>query len=251
VVEDQAGDAEQRIADLVLRGHGGQVPRERQFRRADGSRFWGEVNGQSHTDADGRVRGVVVSIADITERREAAARIRHLALHDHLTGLANRPYFLQRATQALELASRHQRRMALLFIDLDRFKAVNDAHGHEAGDAVLVATAQRLQALLRASDTLCRHGGDEFIVLLAEVAEAADLPAVARKLVAAIEAPVAWQGQLLQVSASIGVAAYPDHALRLEDLVQAADDAMYRAKGSGQQVCEAVPPAHDTGVGAL
>jgi diguanylate cyclase (GGDEF)-like protein/PAS domain S-box-containing protein len=209
---------------------------QRHFRRADGSSFWGEVNGRVVHDADGAVTGAVLVIEDISQRRDDEARIRHLALHDQLTGLANRHLLLDRAGQALDLARRHRRQLALLFIDLDRFKPINDRHGHEAGDAVLRTVAERLQSQLRAADTVCRQGGDEFIVLLSEVSDPDTLPAVADKLLAAIERPIGWQGQALQISASLGIAAYPIDGEDLDTLIRRADTAMYAAKRSGQRV---------------
>ncbi|MFM2120495.1 MAG: hypothetical protein RL722_1963 [Pseudomonadota bacterium] len=212
---------------------------ERHYRRPDGSAFWGEAAGRSVRDADGRISGVVVVIEDITQRRADEAQMRHLALHDALTGLPNRAFLIERAQIALELARRRHIGLALLFIDLDRFKPVNDRYGHAAGDALLCALAGRLVASLRASDTVARQGGDEFIVLLGEISKPEALPALAGKLVTAIEAPVDWQGHRLQVSASVGVAIFPEDGEDLDTLIRRADAAMYAAKLRGERICMA------------
>ena len=174
---------------------------------------------------------------DITERRKAEERIHHLAHHDYLTGLPNRLLLVERATQALALARRYQRRMAIIFIDLDRFKPINDEHGHDAGDAVLRAVAQRLSALVRQSDTVCRQGGDEFVILLPEFSDLDSLAQLAHKLRQAIEEPCEFEGQQLTVSGSVGIATFPENGDTVDTIIQSADSAMYRAKADGKHVC--------------
>lgn len=222
---------------------------ERIYLRKDGTEFWGQVTGRSVRDADDKVIGIVVVIEDISERREAEARIYHLAHHDYLTGLPNRVLFVDHATRALELARRHQRRMAILFIDLDRFKPINDLYGHAAGDQVLRTIAQRLHDMVRASDTICRQGGDEFVILLQEFDELASVEKLAWKLHASIQTPCMVDGQALNVSAAIGIACYPEHGNSVDQLIQQADSAMYRAKTDPEHPIHfaAGPsePAHD------
>lgn len=186
----------------------------------------------------GEVLNYVGMLMDITERRKAEERIRHLAHHDYLTDLPNRMLLMERATQALALARRYNRRMAIIFIDLDRFKPINDLYGHDAGDAVLRTVAQRLSSMMRQSDTVCRQGGDEFLILLPEFADFAGLAKIAEELWAVIQEPCEFENHLLTVSASIGVATYPENGDTVDAIIQSADSAMYRAKADGNKhVC--------------
>lgn len=199
-------------------------------RRKNGELFPEVLSISRVLDETGAIVNYVGMFLDITERRKAEERIWHLAHHDYLTGLPNRALLVERAIQALALARRYQRRMAIIFIDLDRFKPINDEYGHDAGDAVLRAVAGRLQALVRKSDTVCRQGGDEFVILLPEINDLADLEELAKKLLAAIQEPCAVEGNFLSVSASIGIATYPEHGDTVDTIIQRADSAMYRAK---------------------
>jgi len=162
------------------------------------------------------------------------ARFERLATHDALTELPNRRLFLDRLGQALAGAGRQGRRLALLFIDLDGFKLVNDGHGHDMGDALLRQVAVRMAASLRAEDTVARLGGDEFGALLVEVEQVNDAVVVARKLLAAVEGAPAALGLANHVGASIGVALFPDDGIDADALLRAADDAMYRVKATGK-----------------
>lgn len=162
------------------------------------------------------------------------ARFERLATHDALTELPNRRLFLDRLGQALAAAGRKGRRVALLFIDLDGFKQVNDGHGHEMGDALLREVAVRMAASSRAEDTIARLGGDEFGALLIDVEQVDDAVVVARKLLAAVEGAPAALGLANDLGASIGVAVFPDDGRDADALLRAADDAMYRVKGSGK-----------------
>lgn len=166
----------------------------------------------------------------------------HLASHDSLTGLQNRRFFLDRLEHALAHARRDHGRLAMLFIDLDRFKEVNDSEGHAAGDAVLRALAVRLRHLVRESDTVARIGGDEFVILLDQVHDAEDVDVVARKVRDALSEAVCWEGCELVVGASVGVARFPEHGQDAASLIAAADAAMYQAKsGGGGLICHAEP----------
>lgn len=174
------------------------------------------------------VQGLLVEVA--RQRDE----IEHLATHDNLTGLPA----LRLATDLAETALSHARRtggkVALMFVDLDGFKAVNDGYGHEAGDHVLAQVAARLRACLRASDTAARIGGDEFLVVMAGLSDAEAAGHIAREIVAAVSQPIAFASTLLTVGASVGVAVFPDHAQDSTALRRVADQAMYRAKRAGK-----------------
>jgi diguanylate cyclase (GGDEF)-like protein len=165
------------------------------------------------------------------------AELEKVALHDTLTGLPNRALFRELTRSAVAAAQRDGGRLALLFIDLDRFKAVNDSCGHAAGDALLVALSERLKAVVRAADVVCRHSGDEFTVLLRDASQWSEVASTADRLLKEIEKPVALGTAEVGVSASIGVALYPEDALDHETLVRHADTAMYAAKNLGGARC--------------
>ena len=173
-------------------------------------------------------------IRDVTERKQAEGEIRRLAHYDGLTGLPNRRLFYDRLVQAIALAKRNRHELALLYLDLDGFKAVNDTLGHDAGDELLKAAAERIRHRLRDSDTVARIGGDEFTVILPMIASRADVATVAEKILGALSASFSLSGRKEEprVGVSIGVAVYPTDARDLEALVKAADTAMYSAKQS-------------------
>lgn len=159
-----------------------------------------------------------------------AKDVEHLAYHDALTGLPNRPLFCQLLNHGVGQAQRYNHRLALLFIDLDHFKNVNDARGHDAGDQLLQEVAKRLKSCLRSSDTVARLGGDEFVVLLQELDKGEYEAAVARKILAAIARPIILGGEAFSISASIGISLYPQDGGDEKTLAKNADSAMYRAK---------------------
>ena len=204
---------------------------ERRYLRKDGSSLWGHVSVARVPDDRGRARYVIDQVQDISDRKQAQQALEHQALHDALTGLPNRVLARDRLDQAILLARRQQTRVALLIIDLDHFKEVNDTFGHQAGDQLLRQVGERFTAELRETDTVARLGGDEFaIVLLAADADSASL--IAAKLLAALERPFIVEGQALDVGASIGIAVYPDHADTADSMLRRADIAMYVAKRS-------------------
>ena len=170
----------------------------------------------------------------ISELRDNQDELEHLAQHDPLTGLPNRRKFQERLDHALAQARRFPQTVSVLFIDLDRFKLINDRHGHEVGDVVLQTVARRLQAVLREVDTVARIGGDEFVALLGAPATPEQLDAIARKLLQVLGEPVPFEGLRLDLGCSIGIATYPDHAGTATDLLAAADHAMYQAKTAGR-----------------
>ena len=173
-------------------------------------------------------------IQDITERKRQEARIEHLAYHDSLTGLPNRTMLMDRLAQALSHAQRTQQQVAVLFIDLDRFKLVNDSLGHDVGDQLLQDVARRLRSALRDDDTVARVGGDEFQVVLGNVAGAADAARVAEKLMRVLAESFVHEGQELHVTASLGVSLFPRDGASGELLLKYADIALYEAKGEGR-----------------
>ena len=179
-------------------------------------------------------RGAVVMHLNVTETVEAQQRLTHLAHFDSLTGLPNRLLFRERLKAALAMVQRQGGRLAVMFIDLDRFKVVNDTLGHLAGDALLQQVAARIGGCLRASDTVGRLGGDEFAVLVPDPEREYDVTVVARRLVDTLAQPITLEGQELFVSASIGITLYPDDCDDLEKLIRNADTAMYRAKELGR-----------------
>ncbi len=202
--------------------------------RRTGRTGWLSATFGSHRDADGRVIGVIGLVRDVTQRKEAENTIRHLAYHDALTGLPNRRLFRERLREAVANAARYERSFAVMILDLDRFKEVNDTHGHEAGDQLLRLFVKRLKTLLRKGDQLARMGGDEFVLLLPEVAGDADVAPVADKIVAALAEPFEEEGVEIKVTASIGYALHPDDGDATRDLLKLADRAMYRAKEEGR-----------------
>ncbi|MGM0953561.1 MAG: diguanylate cyclase [Pseudomonadota bacterium] len=179
---------------------------------------------------DGVVVGAVIVFHDVRFSRETTARMEHLAQHDALTGLHNRNAFFERFEQSLAVARRHDNQMGLLFIDLDDFKAINDLLGHDAGDTILATVAEKLKASVREADTVCRYGGDEFVVLLAEIAQPDHAYAVADKIREATAAPMVIGDHIVSLQMSIGVSVYPDNGVNADELLKKADSSMYRVK---------------------
>lgn len=173
-------------------------------------------------------------VRDIRDRLDSEARIHHLAHHDALTGLLNRAAFMDRMALLMRQAERKGEMLALLFIDLDNFKRVNDSLGHLEGDQVLTTVSERLLGALRASDLVGRFGGDEFVVLLTDLQSRADIVVVLEALLSVVEVPVRADGRALSVTPSIGVAVFPDDGRQADELIQHADTAMYRAKARGR-----------------
>jgi len=170
----------------------------------------------------------------VIRRERMEAEIRHLASHDGLTGLPNRRLFMDRLDQAIHRAHRDGKQAALLFMDLDDFKSINDSLGHPQGDAVLKLMADRLASCMRQTDTVARFGGDEFVIVMTDVTDLADVTAMAEKLNRALAEPCHLDGGETSLYASIGIALYPDHATDRNTLLAIADDAMYQAKGQGK-----------------
>jgi diguanylate cyclase (GGDEF)-like protein/PAS domain S-box-containing protein len=201
---------------------------------ADGVLCYIRVSGEPVFDRDGHFHGYRGVGRDISDQKRAQERIQYLATHDGLTTLPNRVLFHEVLNLAIQSARRYERGLAVLFIDLDRFKIINDTLGHEAGDLLLQETATRLKQCLRASDVVARLGGDEFVVLLQEVGEREQAATVARKVLSAVIKPMLILGQECRVTASIGICLYPTEAQDEPTLMKNADIAMYLAKEEGK-----------------
>jgi len=202
--------------------------------RKDGSLFWNELYMAPVSDEDGVVSHFVGVQNDITERKKAEEDLRHMATHDALTGLPNRTLLHDRIGQAIGYAERTRGEVAILFIDIDRFKNINDSLGHAAGDRLIVTLARRLRESVRKVDTVARVGGDEFVIVLTDIVRESDVGLVLAGLCAAIAEPVLVEGQELSVTASIGVGLYPRDGQDVSSLLKNADTAMYRAKDAGR-----------------
>ncbi|MFZ2855782.1 MAG: diguanylate cyclase [Rhodocyclaceae bacterium] len=202
--------------------------------RRGGSRFTARQTITPLRDPEGRISHFVSILEDVSAQKAAQERIAHLANYDALTDLPNRRLFFDRLGQALALAQRADQSCALLFLDLDRFKEVNDRHGHEAGDQLLKAVAERLRGLVRESDTLARLGGDEFTAILSGVGGRDDCARVAEKIIATVSRPYPLAACEACIGVTIGIALFPDDASDSEGLVSAADLAMYAAKTAGR-----------------
>jgi len=185
-------------------------------------------------DTDGTPTHYIGIFSDITERKQTEARIRHLANHDALTGLPNRLLLQDRLNQAILQSRRDKRRAAVLFLDLDRFKTINDTLGHEVGDALLIQVTQRCLGAVRDTDTVARQGGDEFVIVLPELEHAQDAAMIARKLLSALASPFQLGPHALTVTGSVGIALYPEDGQNESVLLRNADTAMYRAKDDGR-----------------
>jgi diguanylate cyclase (GGDEF)-like protein/PAS domain S-box-containing protein len=185
-------------------------------------------------DQDGKVTGAVVAFHDVSAAQAKSAQMSHLAQHDSLTDLPNRVLFNDRLTQAIALAERQGKQLAMMFVDIDHFKKINDSLGHDVGDKLLQSVAGRLMACVRRSDTVSRLGGDEFVVLLSQVEHAEDAAFSARKILRGLAAPHIIDNKTLDINVSIGVSTYPNDGQDAEALMNRADNAMYEAKEHGR-----------------
>jgi len=212
-------------------------------KRKDGDVFpeWLTIN--VIRDDHGKVSQYAAVFSDITERKKAEERIKNLAYFDVLTGLPNRRLFTDRLQVAVANAHRHDQRLAIMFLDLDLFKRINDTLGHGVGDMVLVETSRRLNQCVREGDTVARLGGDEFVVLLPELDHLEDAAKLAERVIAHVKAPFVIDEHELYVTTSIGIAVYPDDGLTVEQLIKNADTAMYRAKDLGRNAYQLYTPS--------
>jgi diguanylate cyclase (GGDEF)-like protein/PAS domain S-box-containing protein len=212
----------------------GRLEAEHRIVRPDGEVRWVRVSGFPVREATGESLRIAGTIEDITERKRALEALLHQAHYDALTDLPNRIMCFDRLSQALGQARRRKSSVAALFFDLDRFKTVNDTLGHAVGDALLRETARRLTDCVRAGDTVARVGGDEFVVILSELARPEDARAVAQKMIDSIAQPMALEGREVFISASIGIAVFPADGEDGDALVKNADAAMFSAKEAGR-----------------
>ena len=222
-------------------GEGDSIEHELHLRRADGRRIPISLTVSALRGEQGERQNLLLIAYDITERRQLADQMTRLAYTDGLTGLPNRMQLERELDQALGNARQRQHPLALLFIDLDRFKPINDTHGHAVGDMVLREVANRLRGTLRGNDVAARLGGDEFVVLLSAIQQASDSVLVAEKLIEALSVPMRFGTLEISVGASIGVVLYPDGGHTAEALLKGADAAMYAAKQAGRNTFRLTP----------
>jgi len=233
--EDLVADFEKQdsLAKLKMALIGMRPPvYERTCLRKDGSTFPAEINLSPVRGAEGKVRSVQSIVRDISSRRAVEQQLHHLATHDALTGLPNRALFFDRLQQALVRARRGRLKVAVLFIDLDGFKLVNDTYGHAMGDRLLEAITKRLEICFRGSDTLARMGGDEFTVILENITDLKQAISLAERVLLALAQPFFLKGYELSVSASMGLSMFPEDGEDGDFLVNCADHAMYAAKNT-------------------
>ncbi|MCV2886284.1 EAL domain-containing protein [Aestuariibacter sp. AA17] len=248
---NEEAELEEQVAEVMQLGTKNQPNFWKKLYNLNTEEHWkGEENLQTKIGLGGHVLITLTSIdgnkseggadfyllimSDITEQKRAENKLRRLASYDSLTGLPNRTLLLDRVNHAIDQCKRQQKALGLFFIDLDRFKQVNDSLGHKAGDELLEIIAQRLKALLRQDDTVARLGGDEFVVVLENVKEPSKLSALASEMISVLEAPVTLGQQVVSVSSSIGIALFPGDAADAESLLRNADIAMYHAKEQGR-----------------
>ncbi|MFE8071344.1 diguanylate cyclase [Marinobacteraceae bacterium S3BR75-40.1] len=202
--------------------------------RRDGTGIAIEDSAIPIRNRHGTMTGAVIVFHDARQSRSALRKMSHHAQHDYLTGLPNRMLMMERLTQAIGLAHRHRKQIALLFMDLDNFKQINDSLGHSVGDALLKDIAVEIGSCVRSTDTVSRHGGDEFVVLLSEIEAPEDALQVAEKLLARFAEPRKIEGHEVQATLSIGISVYPEDGHDATTLMGNADAAMYATKESGR-----------------
>jgi diguanylate cyclase (GGDEF)-like protein/PAS domain S-box-containing protein len=204
----------------------------------DGFELGIEITVTPLRNQDGAATGAIVAFRDVTAARATSLEMSHLAQHDFLTDLPNRMLFNDRLKQAISLATRHSKQLAVLFVDLDHFKKINDSLGHRVGDKLLKSVAERLVNCVRRTDTVSRIGGDEFMVLLSQVENGEDAAVSARKILRVLALPHLIENKSLEVNVSIGVSTYPSDGADAESLMNKADTAMYEAKQQGRNACQ-------------
>jgi len=202
--------------------------------RKDGTLFWNSLSVAPVRDDGGKVTHFVGIINDITEQKRYEEQLEYRANHDELTDLPNRNLLSSLIIQSVLYADRYRREMAILFIDLDHFKIVNDSLGYGAGDLLLKTMAERIRGCVRATDTVARHGGDEFVVVLSDLGKSEDVASVVQKIREAVSSPIRIEGHELVLTCSIGIGIYPKDGSNAETLLKNADAAMFRVKEQGR-----------------
>jgi diguanylate cyclase (GGDEF)-like protein/PAS domain S-box-containing protein len=219
---------------------------EMQLLKKDGTVMDCLLSVTTKKDEDGKIIEYNGIVRDITAYKKAQEMIHHMAYHDPLTGLPNRTLFNDRLNMAIARAQRGEKQIAVMMLDIDKFKSINDKYGHETGDKILKTVADRLGNALRKSDTIARMGGDEFLIIVPEMEKAADVLVVAQKILTIFNTPFEWNGFKLASSTSIGIAMYPEDGDNGEALIRCADIAMYSVKAKGgNNFCIYVPEIED------
>ena len=211
--------------------------------RRDGSEFAIEHSAAPVRDSLGLVTGTTILLRDVSAAHAASVHMSHLASHDPLTDLPNRLLLGDRLDRALALAQRYDRRLAVMYLDIDHFKEINDSLGHSIGDQLLQWVAREVTKCVRSSDTVSRHGGDEFVIVLAELAHAEDAAVGARKIIAALTRPYMVADHEVHISVSLGISVYPNDGLNADTLLKCADMALYHAKDKGRNCFQFFEPA--------
>ena len=242
VLDFVAEDCRQTATDYLQAG--GEAPYESAALHKDGRRIPVEFSGR--TLYRNGVAYQIGAVLDITERKKTEEHIRYMAHHDALTGLPNRVMMLERLESLLALARRRRNQLAVLFLDLDAFKPINDQFGHHVGDLLLAEVARRIEGAVREADVVARHGGDEFLIVLADLAGADAAAAVAAKLLASVAAPFMLDGHHIRVALSIGVSLFPRDGTTSAELIRHADTAMYLAKRRGRAQVQFFTPEMQT-----
>ncbi|MDI3534522.1 MAG: hypothetical protein PWQ82_887 [Thermosediminibacterales bacterium] len=209
---------------------------EYRIKTKDGRYIWILSRGKALWDEEGRAIRIAGSHTDITGRKQMESKLKYMAFYDHLTDLPRRDVFMDRLKVAMADARKNEKKLAVLFVDLDNFKTINDSFGHHIGDKLLKKIAEKLTACLRESDTVSRVGGDEFIILLPDIISIDDTDKVANRILELFNQPIKFNNHELYLTVSIGIAIYPDHGKSERAILKNADMAMYKAKGKGKMV---------------
>ena len=245
-VHPEDRDRQQEMFDHILRGETTSAAVAVRYLRTGGGYRWLEVSARPVVGAEGRVVGLSGTLNDITNQKEHESRLEYIAHYDPLTGLPNRVLLNDRLQRGMAQARRRGQQLAVAYIDLDGFKAVNDTHGHQVGDQLLTTLAARMRTTLREGDTISRLGGDEFVAVLIDLPDTESCLLLTHRLLAAVAQPVPLGGHELKVSASIGLAMFPQHEdVDADQLLRQADLAMYQAKLAGKNRYHVFDTAHD------
>jgi diguanylate cyclase (GGDEF)-like protein/PAS domain S-box-containing protein len=204
--------------------------------RKDGTQIFVENSVSAIRDKRGKIIGFRAVSRDVTQRKQFEQKLADMATHDSLTGLPNRTLLSDRLTMGVAFSRRSGNNLAVLMLDLDRFKVINDTLGHDVGDQLLKAVAERLQSVTRKSDTIARIGGDEFVLVLPQITSSGNAAMLAQRVLDVLREPFIFDGHRLTVTTSIGIAVYPDDGREIHILLKNADQAMYRAKEQGRDM---------------
>lgn len=207
---------------------------EFRYEHVNGSLIWIEAKGTLIADDNGHPLHILIVARDITERRLFEEKLNYMAYYDSLTGIANRRLFQEKLEQSLKEAKRYQRKLAIMYMDLDKFKYINDTFGHDVGDELLKQFAKRVQSCLRESDTFARLGGDEFTIILNEIHDEQAALQIGERILSKTQEPLHIGEHVIQTSSSIGISIYPTDGSTAGELMKNADNALYEVKASGR-----------------